>query len=55
MTRVLGFVFGALFAAAGAYLTGPAGGLPFWLFAIGAAGFTLAAVAQYFGIQRRQS
>lgn len=34
MTRVYSYAFGALVAAAGAYLTAPKGGMEFWLFAI---------------------
>lgn len=55
MTRALGFAFGAVFAGSGAYFTGAAAGLPFWLFVIGAAGFTLAAAAQFFGINRNET
>ncbi len=53
MTRVYSYAFGALIAAAGAYLTAPKGGMEFWLFAIGAAGFTIAAAGQYFGLKKQ--
>lgn len=49
MTRVYGYLFGAAFAAAGAYITSASGSLSFWLFVVGACGFLLAAAGQYFG------
>lgn len=52
MTRVYGYLGGAAFATAGAWLTRASGGMPFWLFAIGAGGFLFAAIAQFFGSQK---
>ncbi len=52
MTRVIGFTLGAVFAAGCAYLARESGGLPFWLYVFGAAGFTLAAVLQLLGEKR---
>jgi hypothetical protein len=48
MTRAYGFAFGAAIALAGAYITRANGGMEFWLFVIGAAGFIIAAAGQYF-------
>lgn len=52
MNRVYGYLFGAAFAIGGAYLTRAAGGLPFWLFVVGACGFLIAAVGQFVGAQK---
>ncbi len=50
MTRVYGFLLGALIASAGAYFTRAGGGMEFWLFVIGAGGFLLAAAGEYFKV-----
>lgn len=53
MTRVFGFALGAVVATAGAYLTGPGTGIEFWLFVLGAVGFAIAALGQYFGMKQQ--
>jgi hypothetical protein len=52
MNRAFGYAAGAAFAIAGAYFTRASGGLPFWLFVIGAGGFLLAAAGQFFNAQK---
>ncbi len=55
MNRVYGYLFGAAFAIGGAYLTRATGGMPFWLFVVGAGGFLFAAIAQFLGTQKQKS
>jgi hypothetical protein len=54
MNRAFGYAAGAAFAIAGAYVTRQTGGMPFWLFVIGAGGFLLAAAGQYFSAQNKR-
>jgi len=54
MIGMLGFAVGAVVAAAGAYLVGMKAGIEFWLYAMGAFGFALAAAGQYFKAQEKR-
>ncbi len=54
MNLVLGYVAAAALSGAVAYMTGQAGGGAFWLYAAGAVLFTLAAIGQYFKVNRQK-
>jgi hypothetical protein len=54
MNLVLGYAAAAALSGAVAYMTGPAGGGAFWLYTAGAVLFALAAVGQFFKVNRQK-